>query len=256
MKHSYIDEYSDIESFIHRLDPRIKIISCIIFILFIIFTRPNSFIVFILYGLLLIILILSSRIPVKFFFKRSLVIIPFVLMISIFIPFIKQGKVAGGYSLGTLKLTLTYDGLMIFWNILIKAYLSILCMILLSASTNFSYLLKALEKLKIPSLITMVLSFMYRYIFVIQDELDKMRQAKESRSIGGSAWFHFKALANMIGVLFIRAYERAESVYLAMCSRGFSGRIKTIDEFHITRKDLVFFVTIIVSLIGIRLIGR
>ena len=53
----------------------------------------------------------------------------------------------------------------------------------------------------------------------------KMKQARDSRRRGGRVCLHFRSLANMIGVLFIRAYERSEAVYMAMCSRGFSGEI-------------------------------
>lgn len=255
MKHAYIDEYSGIDSFIHKLDPRIKMVSFILFILFIVFTAPTSFVTFCLYALLIAVLIMLSKIPVKFMLVRSLGIIPFVLMIAAFIPFIKQGEVAGAYSFGSLRLSVTYSGLLIFWNVLIKAYLSILCMTLLMASTAFTDLLKAMQRLMLPQLIIMVLSFMYRYVFVIQDELMKMIQAKESRSAGGPVWFNIKASANMLGVLFVRTYERGESVYLAMCSRGFNGSIKTIADFRITAKDLFFLSAITVLLTAIRLIN-
>lgn len=255
MKHTFIDEYSKINSFIHRLDPRIKIIGFLFFILLVVFTRPNSIFAFALYGIVISILILLSKVPIKHILKRSLVIIPFVLTIAIFIPFFKKGRVAGGYSFGTLKLTVTYDGLMILWNVYVKATLSILCTILLITTTRFSDLLKALEKLKCPRLFTMVLSFMYRYIFVIEDELMKMRQAKESRSVGGSRWFHTKVLANMLGVLFIRAYERGENVYLAMCSRGFDGQIRTMNDFRLKMSDFCFLFILISILTGIRIFG-
>ncbi len=235
MKHSYVDKYSNIDSHIHRIDPRIKAISIAVYILFIIFTRPNSFTAFALYGALIAILILLSKIPVNFILKKSLVVIPFVLLIAIF--------------------NVTSSGLTIFWNVLAKSYLSILCMILLMASTKFSDLLKAFEKLKIPGLFIMIISFMYRYIFVTVDELMKMKQAKEARSVGGSRWFHIKVLANMIGVLFIRAYERAEHVYLAMCSRGFNGHINTINNFQIKTSDFSFLLIIICILSGIRILG-
>ena len=176
-------------------------------------------------------------------------------MIAIFIPFFKKGEIAGGYSFGTLRLTVTYDGLMIFWNVLIKAYLSVLSMTLLMASTDFADFLKALERLKFPRIFTMILSFMYRYIFVVQDELMKMKQAKEARSVGGSKWLHAQTLANMVGVLFIRAYERGEKVYLAMCSRGFNGNIRTIHNFRIKRSDLYFLLLILSVLVGIRFVG-
>lgn len=235
MRHTYIDEHSDIDSFIHRLEPRIKIVSFIAIILSVVLTRPGILSGFPLYGILIGILILISNVPPGFIFKRSLTIAPFVLLICVFIPFIKE------------------DGLLIFANILIKAYLSTLCMIIIMATTKFSDFLKALERLRIPRLFVMVLSFMYRYIFVIEDESMKMRQAKEARSLGKSGWSDFKVTANMAGVLFIRSYERAESVYLAMCARGYNGRVKTIDDLRIKRRDMVFLIVIIISLASINL---
>lgn len=253
MQHFYIDKYSELNSYIHKLDPRIKIISTLIIIFSIILTRPTSFLSFTLYALLITTLVILSRIPPAFIFKQSLTVIPFVVLIAIFIPFVKEGEIAGAYSFGTFKLTVTYSGLVIFWNILAKAYLSILCMIVLITSTKFSSILKALEKLRFPALFIMVLSFMYRYIFVIADELMKMRQAKESRSCGGSKWFQTKTLANMIGILFVRSYERSEFVYMAMCSRGFNGSIGTINDFQLKNMDFYFISVIITALTVIKI---
>lgn len=272
MEHSYLDEYSQINSFIHSLEPRIKIIGFFAFILFVIFTplktigqppdvkmalflafRLNSFTAFALYGLLIIVLIILSKIPVLFFLKRSGAIIPFVLLVAIFLPFVKPGEPIYEYSYGSAKLSISREGLAMFCSILIKAYLSILSMTLLIATTNFSNLLKALEKLKFHSVFIMVISFMYRYLFILQDELMHMKQAKESRTVGGSRWFHLKASSNMVGVLFIRAYERAEDIYLAMCSRGFEGRINTIYDFKIRTKDICFLLTLICILGLIRM---
>jgi len=254
MRHDYIDKYSNIDSVIHRLDPRIKIIFFSTFILFVIFTEPTSFLSFALYGALIAWLIVLSKVPLTVILKRSLVIIPFVLMIALFIPFYKKGELAGGYSFGSLRPVVTYDGVMIFWNVLAKAYLCILSTILLTVSTRLADLLKAFEKLKCPALFTMILSFMYRYIFVVQDELIMMSRAKEARSVGGSKWFHTKALANMIAVLFMRTYERAENVYLAMCSRGFDGRIRTIGNFRFKKKDFYFLFIVIGTLVVIKIL--
>ena len=126
-------------------------------------------------------------------------------------------------------------------------------MIVFMTSTEFPVLLKALEKLKIPTIVVLVLSFMYRYVFVITDELMKMKQAKESRSIGGSKWLHIRTLANMIGTLFIRSYERAERVYVAMRLRGFNGSIKTLHTFQITNNDICFLLLLIGGLTFIRI---
>lgn len=251
-----IDEYSNINSIINRRDPRIKIVVFFLFILIILSTHPELFFAFAVYAILIFVLILLSKIPIKFIIRRSLVIIPFVLMIAIFIPFLKKGEIAGGYSVGSIKLNVSYDGLMVFWNVLIKSYLSILCMILLTASTRFSDLLKAFEKLKIPKLIVILLSFTYRYIFVFKDELQSMTRAKESRSYGKRRWLNFKTLANIVGVLFIRAYERGERVYYAMRSRGFEGSIKTMTDMSLTKSDIYFLSIILLILILIRVLGE
>jgi len=208
MRHAYLDQYSEVESFLSSLSPLLKVPAFLTAVLIIVLTRPGSFLAFSFYGLLIAVLILLSRIPLIFILKRSFVVIPFVLLVALFNLF--SGR----------------EGIFLFFNTLIKSYLSLLCIILLVATTRFSELLKAFERLGCPKVITMIMSFMYRYLFVIEDELMKMRQAKESRSVGGSKFFHARALANMLGILFIRSYERAEAVYLAMCARGFDGSVK------------------------------
>ncbi len=229
MKHNYIDEYSSLNSFFCSLGPRVKIISIFGLIISIILTPNNSFIAFCLYGIITACLIFLSRIPFLFILKKSVVIIPFVLIAALSVPFMKQGRVVWEYHLGGLKLALSYEGILIFFSILIKAFLAIVCMVLLTAGTKFTDLIKGFESLRFPKIILMVISFMYRYIFVIQDELMQMLRAKKSRSVNISFWRDIKISANMLGFLFIRAYERSEAVYLAMCSRGFNG-IKDLDE--------------------------
>jgi len=243
MKHSFLDQYCNKDAFLQRVNPLVKLISFIVFILFVVFTPPGSFASFSLYGVGLLFLSLLAKLPLGFIFKRLLMIVPFVLLIAIFIPFCQQGA---------FSLTITARGLFVFWNVMTKSLLSALAMILLTSTTRFSELLKALERLRCPRLIVMVLSFMYRYLFVFTDEIMKMQQAREARALGGSFCWRTKTLANMIGVLFLRAYERAEKVYLAMCARGFTGEVKTLNSRQLRFADICFFTVFIASLIGIR----
>ncbi|MEW6188716.1 MAG: energy-coupling factor transporter transmembrane component T [Actinomycetota bacterium] len=109
-----------------------------------------------------------------------------------------------------------------------------------------------MEKLKIPKVMILILSFMYRYIFVLVDEVMRMKRARDSRNFGGHKTWQIKTIGNMIGTLFMRTYERAERVYVAMVSRGFSGEIKTLDNLHLTVRDFCFLSLIILYLIFIR----
>jgi len=253
MKHSFLDKYSDLGSIIHRLDPRVKVIVFFILILVIVSTPPQELVKFSGYFLILLILILLSRIPLPFIFVRSLVIIPFVLLTAIFIPFFKGGEVAGSYNFLTLHLTISYKGLLILQNILIKSWLSVLSLTILTSTTKFSSLLKALEILKIPRVMILIASFFYRYMFLLVDQIMKIKNARDSRSFKKNPLYQFKIIGYMVGELFIRTYDRAERIYLAMLSRGFNGTIYTLESFKIKGFDLYFLGSLVTIIFLIRL---
>jgi len=138
--------------------------------------------------------------------------------------------------------------LLFSWNVLIKAWLSVLSLILLSSTTEFSELLKGLEQLRMPRVMVMTLSFMYRYIFLLVDEVIRMKQARDSRNFGGKRMWQLKTIGNMVGTLFLRSYERGERVYGAMVARGFDGRTRTLSNRRLARQDLYFGVGFLLCL--------
>lgn len=256
MKHDFIDKHSDRRSLIHDLDPRIKVVCFMLFIISVNATPSSAYRSFGLDAVLVGFWLVLSRLPLGFVFKRSLTVVPFVILIGLFIPFLKQGSPAATWSWAGLRFSISREGLALFGGICIKAYLSILGLILLASSTRFTALLHALERLRLPKLFIMIISFMYRYAFVLQDELDQMKMAKEARTAGGSRRVHARVYAQMIGVLFLRAYERAELVYLAMSSRGFTGTFRTVDGSPIRARDVVFLAGTLTTIILIQGIGR
>ncbi len=249
MKHSFIDEYSDRDSFIHRLDPRTKFITTLVFILAVALTLPNRWQAFALYFFAIATLFFLSKLPVFYVLKRSLVIMPFVLLIAIFIPFFEEGEVAGSYNIWLWQVSVTYNGLQVLVNIVIKAWLSILSLILLTSTTKMTDLLKGLEQLRMPRVMVMILSFMYRYIFVLVDEVMRMKQARDSRNFGGKRLWQIRTIGNMIGTLFIRSYERGERVYAAMLARGFDGQTRILDRLNFRQADAYFGISFSLVLI-------
>lgn len=226
MHHNYIDQYANQNSLIHKIPAGVKILSSFFFIFAIVFIPISYYPLFLAYLFLLGFFILLSKVPIGFILKNSLTVIPFVFLVSISIPFIKEGTVAGSLNLSLFKLNLTYPGLLIFVNVLIKSWLSVLTLLLLATTTRFKRLLKGLEKLGLPQIFTLILSFMYRYLFVITDELMRIRRSIEARS---GRTFDYKTIGNVVGTIFLRSYERGERVYLAMLSRGFTGEIKDLE---------------------------
>jgi cobalt/nickel transport system permease protein len=220
-----------------------------VFILAVISTPPIRWQVFALYLFFMAALLLLSKLPIFYVLKRSLVVMPFVLMIAIFIPFIKEGEVAGSYNIWLWEVSVTYTGLQVLWNVLIKAWLSILSLIWLTSTTKLPNLLKGLEQLGMPRVMVMILSFMYRYIFVVVDEVMRMRQARDSRDFGGKRLCQLRTIGNMIGTLFIRSYERGERVYAAMLARGFDGHSRTLDRLNFSQADAYFGISFSLVLI-------
>ena len=254
MKHSFLDQYSDRDSVIHRLDPRGKLVVTFAFIVAVVLTPFSSWLAYGLYFAVIAVLIALSRLPVSHFLKRSLVIIPFVLLMAVFIPFFKEGEVAGSYNLWLWQVSVTHSGLQVLWNIMAKAWLSILSLILLTSTASFTSILKGLEQLKMPKVIVMIMSFMYRYIFLLTDEVLRMKQARDSRNFGGGRkLWQIGTVGNMIGTLFIRSYERGERVYASMVARGFDGHSRTLERLYFSRRDALFIAVLGMALVSIGL---
>jgi cobalt/nickel transport system permease protein len=204
MHHAFLDEYRDIESPLHRLPVKIKLIFLIFYILAVVLTPIHFFWWFIFYAILILAAILLSRLPWGFVFKRLQEISPFILLVLISVPFLYKEQ-----------------RLLIFSRCLARAVLAGLAMVVVFSTARFTKVLAGLRELKTPEIFIKLLSFMYRYLFVLEDEFEKMQRCFEARRIDKKqGWFHLQSFANMLGVLFIRAFERSERIYLAMCARG------------------------------------
>lgn len=219
--HEHAENLPLTSSFISQIDPRFKILSIFYFIFLIISAPAGSLLSFSLFALILLMLIFLARISFSVFIKRYLIILPFLLVIIALLPFSKEGNIIFLLHLKFLTLRITDAGLETFSYVFIKSFFSLCSLIILSTTTSFSDIIKALKVLKIPLIIIIMLSFMYRYLYLMIDELKKMKMAVDARNFGRNRAGVLKALAGCIGVFFLRAYERSEGVYHAMISRNF-----------------------------------
>ena len=158
-----------------------------------------------------------AKIPLRLLFTRALIEVPFVFF-AVLMPFFGKGDQV---SFGPFNLY--EEGLIAAAGILIKGTLGVLTAITLSTSTTAREILRGLEKLKLPTLMVQIASFMLRYINVVNDEMERMKVARESRGFNATGIKHWKVLATAAGALFIRSYERGERVHLAMIARGYQG---------------------------------
>lgn len=233
MKSTPLNRYQARNSPIHSLDPRVKIIAAILIILSNALLPDGDWLSFgVTWGLLLTITWIAT-LRLGFLLSRSLIVLPFTLaaLTTLFStpgpPFV---------TLSFPPVTITHPGLIRFGSILLRSWLSVQAAILLSATTPFPDLIHALRHLKLPPILMAIISFMYRYLFVLAEEAKRLLRARASRSAhapqtkgGGRLAWNAKVTGSMVGQLFLRSLERSERIYQAMQSRGYRGNLLTLN---------------------------
>jgi len=228
-----LDLYQDEDSLIHRQDPRVKLVITLAVIVAVTALPRGAWVSYLSCLLYVAVVGALSRVQPKLILKRSLVAIPFALA-ALTLIFTIDGTPLASLRLGDWSLSVTSEGTVAFVSILIKSWLSVMAATLLVTTTTFPSLVAATRWLRVPKVIVSVISFMYRYIFVIADEALRLFRAREARSANpggkpaGSIRWRARVLGGMIGSLFIRSYERSERIYAAMLSRGFDGEVRTL----------------------------
>ncbi|MCE7006486.1 cobalt ECF transporter T component CbiQ [Kibdelosporangium philippinense] len=205
------------DSPVHTLAPQVKIISALAMVLCVVATPRTEYWAFAGYFLVLLVVWAIAGVPPKWFAARAMIEIPFVVL-ALLLPF-----VGGGQRTSFLGLSVSIEGTLAGWNIVIKGTLGVLVSLTLAASTSHRDLIAGLQRLRVPSLIITIATLMIRYVEVIVQEARRMRIARISRGHDPRFLWQIGATARGIGTLFIRSYERGERVHIAMLSRGFSG---------------------------------
>lgn len=135
-----------------------------------------------------------------------------------------------GAKISFLGFELYQEGIWAGAGIIAKGTIGVITAIILSATTSARDLLLGLERLRVPAFLVNIATFMLRYLNVINDELGRMKIARESRGFEARGIASWRILAQTVGALFIRSYERGERVYLAMLSRGYAGSMPRLAE--------------------------
>jgi cobalt/nickel transport system permease protein len=108
----------------------------------------------------------------------------------------------------------------LFLVVMLKTNVCLLITQILAQTTSFTELIQVLQKLGIPWIFVTTLTLMCRYIYVLGEESARMKRGRASRSFTQGKKIQWKTLSSVAGQLFVRASERAERIYNAMCARG------------------------------------
>jgi cobalt/nickel transport system permease protein len=193
--------------------------------------RERAEVACLLYFLVLLLTIAIARLPLASVLWSAAVVLPFAMFFAV-------ASAIGGDPVGALWL-------------LARAYLSSLTALLLIATTPMQQLMAGLEWLHTPRFLVQVMQFLYRYLIVLLEEAGAMRQAGAARA-GSLISLQFRQAAAAAGILFARAYARAQAVHSAMLSRGFEGHLPVFTRTAFRMSDAGFIAMTALVAIGVR----
>ncbi len=231
----HLEEFSEGDSFLHVLDPRVKFLTIM----------PYALVVAVMHGLKgpLAALCVSASLTVvaaldpRKLFNRLVAVNAFVFLLWFFIPFSHPGEAL--FHLGPL--TATREGVLYVLSITLKTNAIVLATIAILGTSEIFSLAHALVHLKMPDKLVHLFFFFYRYISVLHEEYGRLRNAMIIRCFKAGTNMHtYRTYAYLVGMLIVRSHERSQRIYQAMLCRGFKGRFPVMTHFRLKTGDAVF----------------
>lgn len=263
LKDITLGQYYQTESVIHRLDPRVKLVGTIAYILSLfLVNKIQGYIVAVLF---LALVIRLSKVPFKFMVKGMKAILFLLLLTVAFNLFLTPGEVL----VQIWKLTITKEGLKLAVLMAVRLTFLIIGSSVMTLTTTPNHLtdgmeklMKPLRKIRVPvHEIAMMMSIALRFIPILMEETDKIMKAQIARGAdfeSGNLIKKAKALIPLLVPLFISAFRRANDLAMAMearCYRGGEYRTKMKPLLY-QRADRISYLVILIYLILCFCLGR
>ena len=233
---------------VHRLDPRAKLLGFLAITCTAVSAPLTAWFVYVGCALALAVLAAGARVPAGTIWRRARAMLLLVLLAAVFLPLIDRG----GAEVALGPLTLSVAGLAILATVAAKATIGTVGAVLLGATTTYPATLHALAALRVPRPFTLIAAMTYRYLFVLVEEVSRMRHALLARGFRPRTALGAAATGRLAGSLFLRTHARGERVYLAMAARGYTGTMPQLARLAFRRRDAVFLAVLVGGLLALR----
>jgi cobalt/nickel transport system permease protein len=217
MRLDLLERSARLDGPLQRLDARLTLTVTLAFVVAVVVTPPGRWAALSAEGLLLAFWAgLSGEAPGTLF-RRWLSFSPLVLFLAAMIALSHPQRAELGLA-------------GVAGSILVKNSMALVMVLVLGSVTPFPRLLGGMRKLGVPPVLVATLHFMYRYVHVLGDEANRMIQARRARTFRRSGQLDWGLLTGLLGILFLRAFERGERVHAAMLARGWDGVFRSLDD--------------------------
>lgn len=230
------------DSWIHRWEPRSKVVSCTIVVFGLVYLETPE----LLMGtyLLLILVLLTMGFSIKEIVKKTSYILPFIFLMAI--PLLLGGGIPPSSERRTLVLLLAF-----------KALNSLYIMFIMFYSQPTSELLNGLSGMNLPSSFISILFLSWRYIFLLGEKFSKLYRALLSRLFKPSIRHNsLKTYGEVMGGMLIKSIDTSDKVHKAMSSRGFNGAMPTSTPKEIVSLDIIKSILMISIVIALNIFEK
>lgn len=253
-----IGQYYPSNGILHRLDPRVKVLMLIGFIV-LIFCTFNFFALGVV-GALVVSAVFLSKVPVRLYLKSMKAIIIVILITSLLNLFYGSGEVLASWWI----FKVTYEGIRNAIFVAVRIISLVAISSALTFTTSPTDLTDALERLMKPlgifkiktHEIAMMMTIALRFVPTLLEETDKIMSAQKARGAdmeSGNIVKRIKALVPVLIPLFVSAFRRAYDLAMAMecrCYQGGKGRTR-MKQLHMSYRDYIAILVALFVLAGV-----
>ncbi|MBC2712830.1 MAG: cobalt ECF transporter T component CbiQ [Desulfosarcina sp.] len=188
----------------------------------------------------------AARLDFREVMHRLLAPVIFLLLLWAVLPWSYEGD-----ALTVLgPVVITRPGVTLCAQISLKTVSLTVAFIALVATMTVDTLGHSLNRLQLPDKMVHMILITYRYLFVLEQEYQRLVRAMKIRNFHPKTNLHsYRTYAYLVGMLFVRASERARRVHSAMICRGFNGRFVSLREFPPNPRNHVFSLCTTLSLV-------
>jgi cobalt/nickel transport system permease protein len=192
-----------------------------------------------------LVLVGLSRIPWSWYVRRLAIAMTMFALFLAWLPFYVED---GQPTLQVGILTLSVPGLQRLVALTAKLGAMLSLVLVLLATSPLHDLLKAAHALRVPGLLIQLVLLTHRYVFLLIEEFDRLRNALRVRGFRAKTDLHtYRTIGQVAGTLLVRSGERAERVGQTMRCRGFDGEFRSLHDFRTTVSDVALFAVLVGS---------
>ncbi|HID47163.1 MAG TPA: cobalt ECF transporter T component CbiQ [Methanothermococcus okinawensis] len=230
---------------LRHINPKLKVFFALSMLLITVFSK--SVIVPLIIALIMIVLtVFVAKVPLRIYLPLLLAPLGFGVITVILMGIIYSG----GKELLSIKIfnftisIYSYGvnlGLLVFSRMLG----GIACTLFLALTTPMTELFYILRDLKLPSTFVDIAMMMYRYIFLLLEEMIRITNAQNTRLGYKDLKTTYKSLGTLGAILFIRAWDRGEKAFITMSCRGYNGDLKLIKKIESPAIKYILLIVIV-----------